>query len=88
VEGVGEQKKKAIRCGACYYSIVLNAHRATSMADTDIDAVRKQTKTYTSSGISIIKDGRCRFTFFFFYFLAESNNNMAHCVPESWERQW
>jgi hypothetical protein len=42
VEGVKKKKKKAIRCGACYYSIVLNAHRATSMADTDIDAVRKQ----------------------------------------------
>jgi hypothetical protein len=26
------------------YSIVLNAHRVTSMADTDIDAVRKQKK--------------------------------------------
>jgi hypothetical protein len=38
-EGVGEQRTKAIRCGACYYSIVLNAHRVTSMADTDIDAV-------------------------------------------------
>jgi hypothetical protein len=36
VEGVGEQRTKAIRCGACYYSIVLNAHRATSMADTNI----------------------------------------------------
>jgi hypothetical protein len=31
-------KTKAIRCGECYYSIVLNAHRVTSMADTDIDA--------------------------------------------------
>jgi hypothetical protein len=38
------KKTKAIRCGACYYSIVLNAHRVTSMADTDIDAVRKQKK--------------------------------------------
>jgi hypothetical protein len=35
---------KAKRCGACYYSIVLNAHRVTSMADTDTDAVRKQKK--------------------------------------------
>jgi hypothetical protein len=35
-------KTKAIRCGACYYSIVVNAHRVTSMADTDIDVVRKQ----------------------------------------------
>jgi hypothetical protein len=26
------------------YSIVLKAHRVTSMADTDIDAVRKQKK--------------------------------------------
>jgi hypothetical protein len=41
VEGVGDQRTKAIRCGACYYSIVLNAHRVTSMADTDIDAVKK-----------------------------------------------
>jgi hypothetical protein len=39
--GVG---KKAIRCGACYYSIVVKAHRVTSMVDTDIDAVRKQKK--------------------------------------------
>jgi hypothetical protein len=37
-------KTKAIRCDACYYSIVLNALRVTSMADTDIDAVRKQRK--------------------------------------------
>jgi hypothetical protein len=42
VVGVGEQKTKAIRCGACYYSIVLNAHRVTSMADTDIDAVKER----------------------------------------------
>jgi hypothetical protein len=35
---------KAIRCRACYYSTMLNAHRVTSMADTDIDAVRKQNK--------------------------------------------
>jgi hypothetical protein len=40
--GVGEQRTKAIRCGACYYSIVLNAHRVTSMADTDIDAAKKR----------------------------------------------
>jgi hypothetical protein len=33
VEGVGEKRTKAIRCGACYYSIVLNAHRVTSMSD-------------------------------------------------------
>jgi hypothetical protein len=44
VEGVGKQRTKAIRSGTCYYSIVLNAHRVTSMADTDIDAVRKQKK--------------------------------------------
>jgi DNA-directed RNA polymerase subunit RPC12/RpoP len=47
-EGCGRgretKKTKAIRCGACSYSIVLNAHRVTSMADTDIDAVRKQKK--------------------------------------------
>jgi hypothetical protein len=42
VEGVGGTKiqTKANRCGACYYSIMLNAHRVTSMADTDIDAVQ------------------------------------------------
>jgi hypothetical protein len=34
------KKTKTIRCGAYYYSIVLNAHRVTSMADTDIDAVK------------------------------------------------
>jgi hypothetical protein len=37
-------KTKAIRCDACYYSIEVNAQRVTSMADTDIDAVRKQKK--------------------------------------------
>jgi hypothetical protein len=42
VEGVGEQRTKAIRCGSCYYSIVLNAHCVTSMADTDIDAIKKR----------------------------------------------
>jgi hypothetical protein len=36
------KKTKAIRCGACYYSIVLSAHRVTSMADTAIDAVKKR----------------------------------------------
>jgi hypothetical protein len=41
-EGVGEQRTKAVRCGACYYSIVLNAHRVTSMVNTDIDAVKKR----------------------------------------------
>jgi hypothetical protein len=40
----GTKETKAIRCGACYYSIALNAHRVKSMADTDIDAVRKQKK--------------------------------------------
>jgi hypothetical protein len=40
----GREKTKAIRCGPCNYSIVVNAHRVTSMADTDIDAVRKQKK--------------------------------------------
>jgi hypothetical protein len=39
---VSKQWTKAIRSGACYYIIVLNAHRFTSMADTNIDAVRKQ----------------------------------------------
>jgi hypothetical protein len=37
-------KTKAIKCGSCYYSIVVNAHRVTSMADADIDADRKQKK--------------------------------------------
>jgi hypothetical protein len=41
-KGRGTKKTKAIRCGACYYSIVLNSHRVTSMADTDIDAVKKR----------------------------------------------
>jgi hypothetical protein len=51
VVGVGKQWTKAIRCSACYFSIVVNAHRVTSMADTDIDAVRKQKKAevYTYS---------------------------------------
>jgi hypothetical protein len=39
------KKTKAIRCGVCYNSMVLNVHRVTSMADTDTDAVRKQKKT-------------------------------------------
>jgi hypothetical protein len=39
-----EQETKAIKCGAFNCSIVVNAHRVTSMADTDIDAVRKQKK--------------------------------------------
>jgi hypothetical protein len=39
-----EQRTKAIKCGAFNYSIVLNAHRVTSMADINIDAVRKQKK--------------------------------------------
>jgi hypothetical protein len=38
------KETKAIRCGAFNYSIVVNAHRVTSMADTDIDASRKQKK--------------------------------------------
>jgi hypothetical protein len=42
--GRGIKKTKAIRCGVCYYSIVLKAHLVTSMADTVIDAVRKQKK--------------------------------------------
>jgi hypothetical protein len=37
-----ERQTKVIRCRACYYSIMLNAHRVTSMADTDIDAVKKK----------------------------------------------
>jgi hypothetical protein len=43
-KGRGTKKTKAIRCGAFNYSIVVNAHRVTSMADKDIDAVRKQKK--------------------------------------------
>jgi hypothetical protein len=39
-----EQKTKALKFGAFNYSIVVNAHHVTSMADTDIDAVRKQKK--------------------------------------------
>jgi exonuclease III len=39
-----EQKTKAIKCGAFNYNIVVNAHRVTSMADTYINAVRKQKK--------------------------------------------
>jgi hypothetical protein len=39
-----EQKTKAIKYGAFNYSIVVNAHRVTCMADTDIDTVRKQKK--------------------------------------------
>jgi hypothetical protein len=35
-------KTKANRCGACYHSIMLDAHRITSMADTDINAVQKR----------------------------------------------
>jgi hypothetical protein len=69
VEEVGEQRTKAIRCGACYYSIVLNAHRVTSMGDTDVDAVRKQRKTHTWSGTSIIKDGRYTFSYLGQYIL-------------------
>jgi hypothetical protein len=33
---------KAICCRACYYSIMLDVHRVTSMADTGIDAVEKR----------------------------------------------
>jgi hypothetical protein len=33
---------KAIRSGTCYYSVILDAHRVTSMADTDNDAVQKR----------------------------------------------
>jgi hypothetical protein len=40
--GRGTKKTKEIPCGACYYNIVLNAHRVTSMANTDIDAVKKR----------------------------------------------
>jgi hypothetical protein len=39
-----ETMNKSYPLCACYYSIVLNAHRVTGMADTDIDAVRKQKK--------------------------------------------
>jgi hypothetical protein len=35
-------KTKANYCVACYYSIVLDTHRVTSMAGTDIDAVKKR----------------------------------------------
>jgi hypothetical protein len=39
-----EEKTKAIKCGAFNYSIVVSAHRFTSMADTDFNTVRKQKK--------------------------------------------
>jgi hypothetical protein len=39
-----EQKTKSIKCGGFNYSIVVNAHRVTSMADINTDAVRKQKK--------------------------------------------
>jgi hypothetical protein len=38
------KKTKATKCGAFNYSIVVNAHSVTSMADINIDAVRKQKK--------------------------------------------
>jgi hypothetical protein len=69
----------AIRWGAWYYSIMLNACHVTSMADTGIDAVKKQRNaeyskqyrmkrkllTYKWFGTFIIKDGRYTFTFLF-----------------------
>jgi hypothetical protein len=78
VEGVGKQCTEAIRCGACYYSIMLNAHCVTSMADTDIDAVRKQKKTYTGSGTSVIKDGRYMFNFYNGYWSLYTENYTRH----------
>jgi hypothetical protein len=68
----------AIRWGAWYYSIVLNACRVTIMADTGIDAFKKQRNaeyakqyrmkrkllTYKWFGTFIIKDGRYTFIFF------------------------
>jgi hypothetical protein len=45
--GVGKQgteKKKANKGGAFNYSIVAHAHHVTSMADVNIDAIRKQKK--------------------------------------------
>jgi hypothetical protein len=45
VWGRGRKTKiqtKAICCRACYYSILLDAYRVTSMADTDIDTVKKR----------------------------------------------
>jgi hypothetical protein len=44
--GRGTEIKTKQTAVAHVYSIVLNAHHVTSMADTDIDAVRKQNKTY------------------------------------------
>jgi hypothetical protein len=46
---------KAIRCRACY-SIMLNAHRVTSMADTDIDAVKNKVNVYLSSLMMKVPD--------------------------------
>jgi hypothetical protein len=79
--GIGKQWTKAIRCGACYYSIVVNAHRVTSMSDTDIDAVRKQKKAEYDKQyglkrfqrhihdwvlLSLKMEGKRSFFFFFF----------------------
>jgi hypothetical protein len=44
---------KAIRCRACYYSIVFNAHRVTSMADNDIDAVKKAKECRTQNKVNV-----------------------------------
>jgi hypothetical protein len=54
--GGRETINKANRCGPCYYSIVVNAHHVTNMADTDNDAVRKQKKAevYTIAAMRII----------------------------------
>jgi hypothetical protein len=38
------KKTEAIKCGTSNYSIVAHAHHVTSMADTNIDAIRKQKK--------------------------------------------
>jgi hypothetical protein len=57
--GRGRETKiqtKAIRCRACYYSIMLNAHRVTSMADTDIDAVKNNVNIYLSSLMMKVPD--------------------------------
>jgi hypothetical protein len=84
----------AIRWGACYYSIVLNACRVTSMGDTGIDAVKKQRNaeyakqyrmkrkllTYKWFGTFIIKDGRYTFTFLESS-CANNKHSLLHSIP-------
>jgi hypothetical protein len=84
--GVGKQWTKAIRCGACYYSIVLQVwpiptlmpleskRRQNTLNNTDWNVScycnSKLPKTYTWSGTFILKDGRYTLTFFRAFFLS------------------